>query len=321
MRTTRFIRLAAAVMTLSLVVVGCNRLTTNASNTPPPADKGVVKIAVNPWVGYEANVAVVAYLLENELGYKVELKKLPEADSWKGFETGEVDVILENWGHEDLKKTYIDQKKVAVEIGPTGNNGVIGWYVPKWMVDKYPDLGTWKDLDKYAALFKTPKSAGKGQLLDGDPTFVTNDEALVRNLELDFAVVYSGSEEASIEAAQAAAKQQKPLLFYFYEPQWLHAQAEFVRIPLPPYRPGCDAVPAQVACDYPEYLLDKIVRRDFALKRGDAYELIENFNWSNDDQNEIANDITNNGLSPEQAAEKWIKGNRVAWETWLPENS
>jgi glycine betaine/proline transport system substrate-binding protein len=133
-------------------------------------------------------------------------------------------------------------------------------------------------------------------------------------------VVYSGSEEASIKIAREAAKQRKPLLFYFYEPQWLHAEAEFARVALPPWREGCDRVPAQVACDYPQYILEKIVSRKFALKGGDTYELIENFSWSNKDQNEVASYIANDGMSPRQAAERWASEHPREWEAWLPAN-
>ena len=44
------------------------------------------------------------------------------------------------WGHDDLKAQYIDQKKVAVRVGSTGRQGIIGWFVPQWMADKYPEL-------------------------------------------------------------------------------------------------------------------------------------------------------------------------------------
>ena len=39
-------------------------------------------------------------------------------------------MILENWGHEDLAKTYITDQKVAEDFGSAGNKGIIGWYVP-----------------------------------------------------------------------------------------------------------------------------------------------------------------------------------------------
>ena len=50
---------------------------------------GTVNIAVNPWVGYEANAAVVAYVLKTRLGCTVELKNLTEEVSWQGFGTGD----------------------------------------------------------------------------------------------------------------------------------------------------------------------------------------------------------------------------------------
>jgi glycine betaine/proline transport system substrate-binding protein len=318
MGAKNLLRIVAGGVALCLAVAGCSGVKTDSGSDAPAGKKGTVKLAINPWVGYEANAAVVAYLLEHELDYAVDEKNLKEEVSWQGFETGEVDVVIENWAHDDLKKKYIDEKKVAVNAGPTGNNGVIGWYVPKWMTEKYPDITDYKNLNKYASLFKTSESGGKGQFLAGDPSFVTNDEALVKNLGLNFKVVYSGSEAGIIKAAQQADKQKKPLLFYFYDPQWLHAQIDLVQVKLPPYKAGCDAVAKKVACDYPPYVLDKIASKKFADTGGAAYELVKNFTWSNEDQNEVADYITNDNLKPEQAAEKWVKANESTWKAWLP---
>ena len=305
-------RLAAAAAAL-LLLTACS-----GEQERPPATGGTVKIAINGWAGYEASAAVLSRLLTQELGYQVRKVPLNEAESWKGLEKGTVDVIVENWGREAEKKTYIEEKKVAVSAGRNGNKGAIGWYVPQWMVDRYPDITDWRQLNKYAHLFKTNKSGDSGQLLDGDPSYVTNDEALVRNLGLGYKVVYAGSEKALIDAARRATEQRTPLLMYFYEPQWLFAQTKLVKINLPPYAIGCDARAAEVKCDYPPYLLDKIVSRRFADTGGRAYELVRNFVWTNDQQNAVANDMTNNGLSADQAAAKWIKANRIVWKDWVP---
>ena len=292
--------------------------------TPPPGVQrtacGDVSIAVNPWVGYAANVAVVSYLLKQELGCEVVEKDLTEDASWEGLASGEVDVILENWGHDDLKKTYIDEKKVAVEQGLTGNKGVIGWYVPPWMAKEYPDITQWKSLRKYADLFRTEKSGSKGQLLGGDPSFVTNDTALIKNLKLDFTVVYAGSEDALIAQFQKAEAQRKPLIGYFYTPQWLLSEIKLVHIPLPLYKPGCDADPKTVACDYQPYDLDKIARKAFVDSGSPAADLIKNFRWTNDDQNEVARDITVKKLSRDDAAKRWLDANRSTWQKWMPAN-
>ncbi|GAA4187573.1 ABC transporter substrate-binding protein [Microbispora amethystogenes] len=322
------LRLIAGVIALGLAANACGGAKVeDDSNAAPSASAagsaaasaaGTVKIAINPWVGYEADAAVLAYLMEHELGYKVEKVTLAEEPSWQGMESGDVDVVIENWGHEDLKKKYIEEKKVAVEAGSTGNKGVIGWYVPEWMAQKYPDITDYKNLNKYADLFKTSESGGKGQLLDGDPSYVTNDEALVKNLKLDYKVVYAGSEAALIKAAKQATDQKKPLLMYFYEPQWLFNQVKLVKINLPVWEEGCDSDPKKVACDYPPYDLDKIVSKKFADTGGKAFDLVKNFQWTNDDQNSVADDMTNNGMSAEDAAKKWVEANAAKWQAWMP---
>ncbi|RSN14080.1 glycine/betaine ABC transporter substrate-binding protein [Nonomuraea sp. WAC 01424] len=295
-------------------------LTACSGGTPESAGagKGTVNIDVHAWVGYEAQAAVLAYLLEHELGYKVSTRKNNESDSWRDFESGKVDVIVENWGHNDLKKEYIEQKKVALSAGLTGNKGVIGWYVPEWMAKKYPDITDYRNLNKYAPLFRTAKTGNLGQVLDGDPTFVTNDEALIKNLGLDYKVVYSGSEDALIRAAQSATKNRTPLLMYFYEPQWLFTRVKLVKVNLPAYAIGCDNVPAKVACDYPPYLLDKIVSRRFAESGGKAYELVRNFTWTNDNQNAVASNMINGKKSAEAAARQWVEENKIVWKDWIP---
>ena len=280
-------------------------------------DQGTVKLMINQWVGAQANVAVVQCLLQ-QIGYKVATNTLAEEVAWQGFDTGEVDVILENWGHPDLEKTYITDKKVAQDAGPNGVTGIIGWYVPQWMVDKYPDITDWNNLNKYADLFKTTESGNKGQFLGSDPTFVQYDEALIANLKLNFKDVFSGSEAATITAFQPATKNQTPLIGYFYDPQWLLNEIKLVQVKLPPYTPGCDKDLKAVACDYPPYILNKIVATKFAESGGNAYTLVKNFQWTNADQNKVADLITNKNMTPEDAAKQWVTDNQAVWQAWMP---
>ena len=331
MQRTGIARLTAGVAILSLALAACSGGAgssaapsvggESAAPTAGGGEMGTVKIAINPWVGAEANVAVVKSLLEDKLGYTVEATSLAEEVAWPGFETGEIDVILENWGHPDLEQTYIAEKGVAQDAGPNGVTGIIGWYVPEWMTQEYPDITDWANLNKYADLFKTSESGDQGQFLASDPTFVTNDEALIENLDLDFKVVYSGSEAATITAFQQATEQKTPLIGYFYDPQWLHSQVKLVQVKLPPYTDGCDADPKAVACDYPLYTMNKIVATSFVENGGAAYELVKNFQWTNEDQNVVADYITNGGMSADEAGDKWVADNEATWSAWMPAGS
>jgi glycine betaine/proline transport system substrate-binding protein len=322
MHVTRRSGAFAAIVVLGLAVTACSSGGGGASGGTGgngSATDEVVDIAVNPWVGYEANAGVIGKLLQDELGYKVEYKELTEQVSWEGFETGEVDAIVENWGHTDLAKTFITDKAVAVDAGSTGVDGIIGWFVPPWMAEKYPDITDWNNLNKYAELFKTSESGDKGQLLDGDPSFVTSDEGMINGLGLDFKVVYAGSEAALIEAFRKAEQNKTAMLGYFYSPQWFLNEVPLVQIKLPPWTEGCDADPAKITCDYAPYTgLNKIISKNLEDKAPSAAQFIKNFKWTAADQNTVSNLIANENMTREEAAAKWIADNEATWKAWIP---
>ena len=310
-----------AVLVGALALAGCGGAKVGDTSSNAAGDCGTFNLAVNPWVGYEANAAVLAYVAEKELKCKVTKKELKEEVAWQGFGTGEVDAVVENWGHDDLRKKYIDEQKTAVSAGSTGVKGQIGWYVPPWLAKEHPDILDWNNLNKYADKFKTSESGDKGQLLDGDPSFVTNDEALVKNLSLNYKVVYGGSETALITAFRQAEKEKKWVIGYFYSPQWLLNEIKLEKVKLPEYKAGCDADAEKVACDYPDYDLDKLVSKKFADANGPAFQLVKNFKWTNEDQNTVAKYIAEDKMTPADAAKKWVEANSDKVKAWLPAKS
>lgn len=277
---------------------------------------GAVKLADETWSGSTANAHVVGYVAQSRLGCQVSYVHVAEQIGWTAVSDGNIDANLENWGHQDLAKKYITQLHTVGDAGPTGGRGIIGWYVPPWMAQKYPDITNWKNLNKYASLFKTSESGGKGQLLDGDPSYVTNDEALVTNLHLDYNVVVGGSEAALIQGFREAQKNHTPLLAYFYQPHWLFGQLPLVQVKLPPYTPGCDTDPAKVACGYPVYILNKQMNAKWAASGSPAVTLVKNFQWSNADQNEVTGDMAR-GMSPDAAAKKFVDSHQALVSQWL----
>ena len=309
MKRTRALVATAAV---AVLVAAC-------SGTGGGDTSEVVDIAVNPWVGYEANAGVVGHLLTEEMGFTVEYKNLAEQVSWEGFETGEVDAIVENWGHADLIQTYVTEKGVAVAAGSTGIDGIIGWFVPPWMAAEYPDITDWENLNGYAEMFKTSESGDKGQFLAGDPSFVTSDQGVIDGLELDFTVVYAGSEAALIEAFRSAETNKTPLLGYFYSPQWFLNEVPLVKIDLPPWTEGCDADPAAITCDYAPYSpLDKYISKNLEDNAPRAAQFIKNFQWTAEHQNTVSDYITNDAMTKEDAAAKWVAENEAVWQPWIP---
>lgn len=312
------IGVTAGTAAFLLLLTGCSSsLNTSGSSSKSLSACGTVKLAMNDWVGYTADAAVFTYVAEKKLGCTVKQLSVKEEVAWQGFGNGTIDVIMENWGHADLAKKYIKNEKVAVDAGATGNEGQIGWFVPPWLAAAHPDILKWQNLNKYASKFATSESGGKGQLLDGDPSFVTNDAALVTNLKLDYKVVYSGSEAALIQAFRTAQQNKTWLIGYFYEPQWFLSEVALKKVALPKYTDGCDAVASAVACDYPATTLNKIMSKKLETSSPAAAKLVKAFHWTNDDQNTVAKYIAADKMTPAAAAKKWVDANPKVVASWL----
>ncbi|MEU3146941.1 ABC transporter substrate-binding protein [Streptomyces sp. NPDC006999] len=321
MKSRKNLLRAATATAAVLAVTGlsaCGAAKTDSSSSSGGSD--TVTIAVPSWVGAEANGAVAKYLLENELDteVEVELTQLDESVAIDGLNSGKVDAVLEDWGGApDKIKRYVEGKKSVVEGGDLGVTGHIGWFVPKYLVDEHPDITDWENLNKYSDLFRTAESGNKGQLLEGSPSYTTNDDAIIENLDLDFKTVYAGSEAAQITQIKEDYKAKKPFITYWWTPQWLNAQVDLVEVKLPEYKEGCDADPKKVACGYAQTPLQKYFNADFAKDGGEAARFLKNFNWTAEQQNEVAAMIADKKMSSAKAAETWAKANEDVWKAWL----
>ena len=72
-----------------------------------------------------ANVNVAKILLEDKLGYKVELVTIDENAQWAALATGDLSASLEVWpsGHADNVKQFIDDQKKVEKLGELGGEG------------------------------------------------------------------------------------------------------------------------------------------------------------------------------------------------------
>ncbi|MFK0258458.1 ABC transporter substrate-binding protein [Streptomyces sp. NPDC090445] len=291
-----------------------------AQASPYAAAQGAksVTLSVQSWVGAQANTAVAGYLLEHELGYRVDTVQVDEVPAWDALSQGRIDALLEDWGHPEQEKRYVKDKQTVVSGGENGLTGHIGWFVPEYFAKEHPDVTDWKNLDRYADRMRTPESRGKGQLLDGSPSYVTNDKALVKNLGLDYEVVFAGSEAAQITQIKQFAKERKPFLTYWYVPQWLFETVPMTEVKLPEHKEGCDADPEKVACAYPHTPLKKYLNARFAEIGGQAAEFLKRFRWTAEDQNEVALLIAERKLTPQAAARTWVERHEDVWRAWIP---
>lgn len=286
---------------------------------------GNVVLNENAWAGSTSNVYVVKYVLEKNLGCKVKVSNITENQpSFQAMADGKIDVVLEDWDNTltASNKKYVTSRSVQ-NVGGNGIIGVIGWYIPRYLLEQYPQFKTWAGLKGKESVFKSPESGSQGMFLGGDPSYVQKDKAMIQGLGLNLKHVVAGAEPAQVARWSQLYKQKKPVLFYWYDPQYLNAQYDLVRVQLPARTKTCKddekegGNPKLYACAYPSYGLDKLVSGKFAKSGSPALAVIKKFKWTSADQNAVANLIAGKKLKPDKAAEQWVKANQAKVNKWL----
>jgi glycine betaine/proline transport system substrate-binding protein len=275
----------------------------------------------NSWTGSSANIYVLKNVLETKLKCKVKVVNITEGQpSFQAMADGKIDVVMEDWGN--LAGTPYEKKSVF-SLGSNGITGVIGWFIPRYLLKQYPQFKTWKGLKGKESVFKSPESGSQGMFLGGDPSYVQKDRALIQGLGLNLKHVVAGAEPAQVARWTQLYKQRKPVLFYWYDPQYLNAQYDLVQVKLPPRFKGCQddekkgGDPKKYACEYPSYRLDKLVSADFRKSGSPALKVVKKFKWTSKDQNFVANLISGKKMSKDKAAAAWVKANAKTVNSWV----
>ena len=278
------------------------------------ADCGDWGVAMHAWVGYTASAQVVSDVARQALGCNIEQIQLEEAGvTYDAMEAGSVDVIIEDWGGGRWQE-WVDRGAI-VEVGYNGNIGLIGMFVPQWMCDEYPDITDGTKLNEYAELFVTPESGDKGAWYEGPPGYTTIGEKIIEAYDLNFKVINTGSEAALIDVFTKGSEDKTAVLGYFYEPQNFLAQVPLCRINFPA-NDWTDAAEASGLTDYPETPLVKLATLSL-MDSGSPFAVLgQNFEWTNEDQNQVAANIEG-GMTPEEAAAEWIAAHPDVVAKWL----
>jgi glycine betaine/proline transport system substrate-binding protein len=289
-------------------------------------DCGKVVINENAWAGSTANVYIAKAVLEEELGCEVEITKIAEIPVFQAMADGKVDAVLEDWEHTDEYEQYVDKAGTVVKGGPLGVTGHIGWFIPKYLMDEHPEFKTWKGLKGQEDLFKTPESGDQGMFLGGDPSYVQKDKELIEALDLNLKHVTAGAEPAQVARWSQLYKQEKPVLFYWYSPQYLFEEYDLAEVKLPPRteankdcqddaKAGGD--PEQYKCEYIVTNIQKLFSKKFADSGSPAYPVLKNMKLTNEDQDSVAKAIAGDKEDPDQAGQDWVSENRDKVDSWL----
>jgi glycine betaine/proline transport system substrate-binding protein len=311
--------IVAAALAFAVVAVLAAAGTATATGTK---SCGTVTLNEQAWAGSTANTYVAKAVLQ-KIGCKVKITQITEIPVYQAMANGKTDAVLEDWQHVDQYKQYITKQHTVVMGGPNGVTGHIGWFIPTYLMTKYPQFKTWKGLKGKESIFKSPESGSQGMFLGGDPSYVQKDQQLIKALGLNFKFVSVGAEPAQVARWSQLYKQHKPVLFYWYTPQYLNLQYKLSEVKLPKRFKGCkdDAKAggrvAQYRCAYDHIVLNKVFSSKFAKSGSPAYPVLRRFSWTNKDQETVAKYIAGDHINPDKAAQKWISAHQAKVNRWL----
>jgi glycine betaine/proline transport system substrate-binding protein len=108
--------------------------------------KETIKIGWTAWSDAELVTKLAKRILEDRMGYEVELLQTDIAPQYQGLATGSIDIMLMSWQpgtHEDYVKKVGDK---VVNLGLLYTHARLGWVVPNYIPEV--DLKSIADLGK-----------------------------------------------------------------------------------------------------------------------------------------------------------------------------
>ena len=260
------------------------------------------------------------------MDYKVKRITMPSGPGVnEGLRAGDLDFACETWpSYSTTKEKYVKEYGGDGSVQKIADAGVVGissYYVPRYMVEgdgaTAPDLKSWEDMNKYAALFKTLETGEKGRLI-GCPaaSWECKDQERMDALGLNYTSVELGSEAAHWAEMQAAYKRKEPFIAYAWEPHWIHAALDLVRVELPEH--SDEKWPAT---GWAKDITYNYGNPDFIKDNPKVAKLIENFRLTNDMQAPLILAIDVDGKDMKDVVAQWLQDNESTWKGWLSSGS
>lgn len=275
----------SVVFLFSLVLAGCSG----------GEESKKIKLAYVAWDSEIASTNVVKTVLEEKLGYEVEMLQVDAGPMWQGVSDGSADAMVAAWLPGTHKAYYEKYEENFEDLGANLEGAAIGLVVPTYLeISSVEELA---DPD-------VAKTFG-GEIIGIEPGagLMAATENAIADYGLDMTLVNSSS-AAMAQELQKAYEEQRPIVVTGWTPHWKFAKMELKYLEDP-----------QGVYGEAEHI-NTIVRQGLADDMADAYKFLDQFNWSPDDMAEVMVAIQE-GTSPEEAAKTWVDANADKVNAWL----
>lgn len=254
-----------------------------------------IEIGYVLWDSEIASTNVVAAVIQDELGYDVNLTSVDAGPMWTGLAQGDFDAIVAAWlpaTHEAYWEQYKDD---LVDLGPNLEGADIGWAVP-----------TYVDVDSITELNDAADEFG-GEIIGIDPgagLMAASDRAL-EVYDLNYTLL-DGSDAAMTAALDRAISRNEPIIVTSWRPHWMWSAYDLKYLDDP------EGVFGEAES------IHTVLSSDFAENGPeDVRAFLDNFYWTSEQMGEVMLMITQEGMEPMDAARAWTAENQDVVQSWL----
>jgi glycine betaine/proline transport system substrate-binding protein len=181
----------------------------------PSAAKETVKIGWTAWSDAEFVTKLAARILEDRLGYEVELLQTDIAPQYQGLATGSIDVMLMSWQpstHEDYLKKVCNE---VFDLGLLYTKARLGWVVPSYIPES--EVSSIEDLKKPEV---REKLRGPVTGIDPGAGLMRLSKQAIENYGLDYDLQVS-SGAGMTAALERAVRRDEWIVVTGWSPHWM----------------------------------------------------------------------------------------------------
>lgn len=295
---------------------------------------GSVTIADMNWSSASLIANVDKFILDNGFGCDVELipgDTMPTSTSM--VEKAQPDIAPEIWTNavKELIENAIKEKRLVKAGEALVDGGEEGFWVPKYMVDQYPELKTIEGVKKHPELFEHPEDPDIAGLY-GCPAGWNCQISTVNlfkalNMEkAGFEIVDPGSSAGLAGSIAKAYERKEGWLGYYWAPTAILGKYEMVRVS---FGSGVDLdeflnCTTHENCDnpkvteFPKSVVNTITTAQFAPSHPQIMEYLAKRSLTNTDLNKILAWMEDEQATAEEAMYYFLENYPTVWKAWLP---
>lgn len=262
------------------------------------AEQKTIKIGWTAWSDAEAVTNIAKQILEQKLGYKVELLMTDIGLQYQGVAKGNLDIMLMSWLPTTHKAYWDKLSSEVVDMGIIYDNAKLGWAVPTYIPAS--EVKTIEDLKKPQV-----KERLKGSIQGIDPGagLMRASETAIKTYGLDGYKLLASSDAGMIVSLDRAVKKKDWIVVTTWTPHWMFSKYQIRYLEDPKGAlGGAEAIHA-------------VSRKGFDKDFVKAAAFIKNFKISIKDLESVM--MKAKGSSYEKEAAAYIKNNPDVVKGWL----